>query len=153
MRVATGSGQIATRACTERDRLFRIGAKIATGSCKDRDRLVMTDARIATAVPVAFRMTLCDVEGTLLAIVLDFIRVYGSTKPRWVQTSKVTMQITCNDTISPALGSLHNCARQFLDGAEIATGSCKDSDRLVMTDAWIATIFPVAFRTRRVMLS
>ncbi|MQM17304.1 hypothetical protein Taro_050273 [Colocasia esculenta] len=55
VRVATGLGQITTRACTERDRLFRTGAEITTGSCKDRERLVMTDARIAAALPVAFR--------------------------------------------------------------------------------------------------
>ncbi|MQL86231.1 hypothetical protein Taro_018758 [Colocasia esculenta] len=52
VRVATESGQITTRTCTERDRLFRTGAEIATGFGKDRDRTALRSrrglARIAT---------------------------------------------------------------------------------------------------------
>ncbi|MQM20445.1 hypothetical protein Taro_053466 [Colocasia esculenta] len=72
--------------------------------------------------------SLRDVEGALLAVVFGFIQICGSTEPRWVQTSKVTMQITCTDTITPTLGSLHDGTSQLLDGSDTTKLSRPDAE-------------------------
>ncbi|MQL90271.1 hypothetical protein Taro_022863 [Colocasia esculenta] len=56
-----------------------------------------------------------DAERTLLADpVLGLVWIHGTTKPRWVQAPKVTMQLACTAAIPSTLCSLQKRTSIFL---------------------------------------